>query len=76
VDGDRCLAQTIPFMMDAMNNLELVEAVASCDAGRAWEATKVCSQSAAEDDCSNNHRTRSSPLRGRPILSTHITRSR
>jgi hypothetical protein len=39
--GDRCLAQTIPFMIDAINNLELVSAVAECDPGRAWEATKV-----------------------------------
>jgi hypothetical protein len=40
-DGDRCLAQAIPFMMDAINNLEMVSAVADCDSGRAWEATKV-----------------------------------
>jgi hypothetical protein len=40
-DGDRCLAQAISFMVDAINNLEMVSAVADCDSGRAWEATKV-----------------------------------
>jgi hypothetical protein len=39
--GDLALAQTILFIRDALNNLEMVSAVANCNPGRAWEAMKV-----------------------------------
>jgi hypothetical protein len=39
--GDRCLAQSIAFMVDALNNFEMVSATSACDGGRLYEATKV-----------------------------------